>query len=350
MPKQRNSRRHNFKQNTQEPPTFNRQDPNKSERETSLETSDDSDFYGEEASRQLNNKSSISETSSSPDNLNQTLTLVKGQQNIQSTKNTIKCSVLCISLSIVCVFIFSMAIYYGVFNFQSTVKKHKLRSQPSTDLPTQIANLLEEMSNSFPAQSGKTWISFLSALTSIVEEEPTQPAVLLLVGERDGNSLQTLQCIAMKLALLTNGLFSTNVYLEKSVIDLNGVDLIRKQEESFKEELDSRIRSVLNHSYSVVLGPLQELPPRAALLLHGYCDNFVAPYKKRVIILTVTFDSNDRPMDSKQVDRKLRGFWDSNLGPDKSASLVSRIANNPVFIKSEPGSIPCANHFVRSEM
>jgi hypothetical protein len=115
---------------------------------------------------------------------------------------------------------------------------------------------------------------------------------------------------------------------------------LQNQEEIIKRELDTRIRSILNKSYSIIVGPLEKIPPEAALLLHGYCDNFEAPFKKRVIILTATFDS-DKPLNSKQLERKLHRLWDPQLGKDKSGSLVSRIANNVVYIEPEIGSIPC---------
>ncbi|EFX66564.1 hypothetical protein DAPPUDRAFT_229380 [Daphnia pulex] len=109
--------------------------------------------------------------------------------------------------------------------------------------------------------------------------------------------------------------------------------------ETIKKELDTRIRSILK-SYSVVVGPLEKIPPGAAFILHSYCDNFEPPFKKRVIILTATFDS-DKPLNSKQLEKRLHELWDHKLGEDKSASIVSRIANNVVFIEPETGSMPC---------
>jgi hypothetical protein len=133
---------------------------------------------------------------------------------------------------------------------------------------------------------------------------------------------------------------SANDILSKVIVKVNKFVSFQNQEETIKKELDTRIRSILNKSYSVVVGPLEKIPPGAAFILHGYCDNFEAPFKKRVIILTATFDY-DTPLNSKQLEKRLHELWDRKLGEDKSASIVSRIANNVVFIEPETGSMPC---------
>lgn len=205
-------------------------------------------------------------------------------------------------------------------------------------------DLIDEMENDFPLQNKETWTSFLSALSSVVEqEEPSQPAVLLFVG---GNTLietHTMQCVALTLANNTNKLLpamnSVNTVSSEITVQVDKFVNLQNQE-TIKKELDTRMRSILNKSYSVVVGPLEKIPPGAALLLHGYCDNFVAPFKKRVIILTATFDS-ERPLNSKQLESRLNTLWYPELDIDQSASIVSRIANNVVFIEPETGPIPC---------
>ncbi len=234
--------------------------------------------------------------------------------------------------------------YLVSFPLDSYKSKEKMLSSPKSDPQEQTMQFLVEMQNSFPKQTRETWISFLSALTNLMDEEPSQPAVLLFIGQN--NAVDTMQCVAKQLAVTTNKLFSSMNsaadYSTKVFIQVNDIVRLQKQDEAIKEELDIQMQSILNQSYSVVLGPLEDIPPRAALLLHGYCDNFMAPFKKRVIILTATFGP-EKPVSSKQVDRRLRGLWDPKLGPDKSASLVSRVANNVVFIEPESEKLPCAN-------
>ena len=234
-----------------------------------------------------------------------------------------------------------IAVKWG-FHFDSHGHRKIETLSPAVDTLDKTFQLIEEMQNSFPGQSNATWISFLAALTNIMEEEPSQPEILLLVGQE--NTVHTMQCVAEQLAVTTNKRFSAENYAvdlsAKVIVQVSDLVRLQKQEDAMKKELDTRIRSILNQSYSVVLGPLEDIPPQAALILHAYCDNFTAPFKKSIIILTATFGS-DRPADSKQVDRKLHRLWDAKLGVDKSASLVSRVANNVVFIEPEP--MPCAN-------
>ena len=231
-------------------------------------------------------------------------------------------------------------------NHTTKTAGNQMKSDPVTDNDLNPAmELIDEMEHSFPLQKYETWSSFLSALTSVLRQvEPSQPAVLLLVGGHTLIETQTMQCVALTLANNTNKLFppmnSVNVISSEITVQVDKFVHLQNQE-TIKKELDAQMRSILDKSYSVVVGPLEEIPPEAALLLHGYCDNFEAPFKKRVIILTATFHS-DKPLNSKQLERRLNKLWDPELGEDQSASIISRIANNVVFIEPETGPMPCS--------
>ncbi|XP_032787972.1 uncharacterized protein LOC116925390 [Daphnia magna] len=232
----------------------------------------------------------------------------------------------------------------GFWYSYSNAGKDKISAPVYTS--NQAMELLDEMENSFPLQKKETWIGFLSALSSVIEEKPSQPAVVLLVGGNTPAITRTMQCVALALATNTNKLLrttsSTDTKFPVVTVKVDEIIDVRQQEEAIKQELDVQIHSILNQSFSVVLGPLEMIPPRAALLLHGYCDNFMAPFKKSVIILTATFDS-DKPLNPKQVERKLHNLWDPALGLDTSASIVSRVTNYVVFIQPESGSTQCTD-------
>lgn len=193
-----------------------------------------------------------------------------------------------------------------------------------------------KIQKSFPNQTRHTWLSFYSALANLILKEPTRPEVLLLVGQNEED--HTMQEVAKQLAETINEFFppmnlaagfSPNVTVE-----------VKKEmkEEAAKEELDIQIHSVLNQSYSVVIGLLENIPPKAALLLHGYCDNVKPQFKKRVIIFTAIFGFDCR-VDKKnlmnKVDQNLHEIWDPILGRDNSASIVSRVSNVIVSIWPE---------------
>ncbi|XP_057372299.1 uncharacterized protein LOC130693194 [Daphnia carinata] len=212
------------------------------------------------------------------------------------------------------------------------------RTSIQADISCQVNKLLDEMQSSFPLQKKETWISFLAALNSVMEDEPSQPAVLLFAGRNTAASKQSMQCVALTLAINVNKLLhkksSTNADFSRVTVNVDGITDLLQQDDTINQELDKEISSILSDFSSVILGPLEKLPPRAALLLHGYCDNFIAPFKKSVIILTATFGF-DIPHNSKQLEQKLHSLWDPTLGVDISASIVSRVANNVVFIEPE---------------
>lgn len=215
------------------------------------------------------------------------------------------------------------------------------KSDPST-LPDQQEELLEiklvneikTMQRLFPLQSNETWANFYAAFRGIMEEEPPQPSVLLLIGPNSSEGIETVQCLAERMARITNHIFGS---LMTSSVTIHLEDIRKKKDEALKSELDDRLRLVLQGSHAVVLKHLEQIPPKAAMILHGFCDNFAAPFKKKIIILTATFNQENHPVDSRQVDRQLHVLWDGELGADKSASLVSRVANSPLFIEPESG-------------
>ena len=117
------------------------------------------------------------------------------------------------------------------------------------------------------------------------------------------------------------------------------IDQLQKKD-NIKEELDTKIKTVLKNSFSLVLTQLQEIPPSAALLLHGYCDNYMAPFKQSVIILTAFFGSKGLK-NEKEVIKQLHRLWDPELGIDKSSSIVSRVANILLFVQPEASNLSC---------
>ncbi|XP_059350614.1 uncharacterized protein LOC130693630 [Daphnia carinata] len=268
----------------------------------------------------------------------------KAQEDVSGLNSSIS---YCVLLLLVVFGIALLPVYFGghISGFWSSYyHAGKERVSAPVNTLSQAMELLDEMQNSFPLQKTETWIGFLSALSSVIEEEPSQPAVVLLVGVNTPAITRTMQCVALALATNTNKLLHATKFTDFKfpgvTVKVDEIFNLQQQEDAIKKELDAQIHSILNQSFSIVLGPLEMIPPRAALLLHGYCDNFMAPFKKRVIILTATFDS-DKPLNPKQLEQKLHNLWDPALGIDISASIVSRVANNVVFIEPESGSTQC---------
>lgn len=212
----------------------------------------------------------------------------------------------------------------------------KMQSSPKLSVSEKlIAREIQKIRRNFPLQSKNVWLNTVAALNSITADEPSQPAVLLLISSNSEEAKKTLSCLSLQLAATTNTIFNTS----SKVVQVDGfIQFLRKEE--IKEELDRKLKSILNESFAVVVPQLQEIPPYAAMILHGYCDNYLAPFKKRVIIITAALGSQVMETQA-QVDRYLRRLWDAEMGIDRSASLVSRVANIPVFVQPELGNVLC---------
>ncbi|XP_057372801.1 uncharacterized protein LOC130693632 [Daphnia carinata] len=214
------------------------------------------------------------------------------------------------------------------------------KSTPSNTSNDPI-KVIDKMQKTFPFQKVETWISFLAALQSVTNDEPSQPAVLLFIGGNTPVAMRTMEHVVTTLAINTNELLHTtnsaNANFKDITVQWDEITDLTQEDNAITRELDRKIHSILSKYSSVVLGSLEKIPPKAAMILHGYCDNFMAPFKRSVIILTAAFDY-EMPRNSKEVERKLHSLWDPSLGIDKSASLVSRVANNVVFIEPETDS------------
>lgn len=210
-------------------------------------------------------------------------------------------------------------------------QRHALKSSKEM-FEDKLLREVKSLQSSYPHQPMKTWIEFMAAVTSITGN-PSQPAVLLLAATNATAAIETSKCIAKQLARVTNRLFNVPSSPAFQIsTPRSGTD------HRIKEELDDKIHAILSKSYAMLLDDINHIPPRAAMVLHGYCDNFMAPFKQRVIILTVVVNED---LTSDGVDDFLRDLWDPELGEDKAASLVSRVANMPVFIHPEESLTAC---------
>jgi len=224
-------------------------------------------------------------------------------------------------------------------NSEKSFKAPNLSSSPhekSAGVRRSVLEEIKKVKRNFPLQSKHVWTNTLAALTSIATDEPDQPAVLLLISSNTDKAKKTLKCLSLQLGAITNKVFNTSTEM---MIQADGFIQLHRKEE-MREELDRKLKSILNKSFAAVVPQLQEIPPYVAMMLHAYCDNFMALFKKRVIILTAAFGSQLLETET-QVDQHLHHLWDAELGIDAAASLVSRLANMPVFVQPEEDNMPC---------
>jgi len=268
-----------------------------------------------------------------------------GSSHISFPKRSRNICILLVLLASICVpsiFFSPFSMFHSDSSLEKANRRPKLSSsniqslqEPSVSEKLIITEI-KKISSQFPHQSKNVWINTVDALNSIVTDEPSQPAVLLLISSKSEEAKKTLSCLSLQLATATNKVFNTSTEMMTQV---DGFIEFDRQEE-IRAELDKKLKSILNQSFAVVVPQLQEIPPYAAMILHGYCDNFLAPFKKRVIILTAAVGSQMIET-QPQVDRYLRRLWDAEMGIDQSASLISRVANIPIFVKPEVEILPC---------
>ena len=271
-----------------------------------------------------------------------TSTLGRFNPECAGQSSSIHNSFLCFFIFVLLPLIICLSIWFlksrSESNSEKSFKAPNLSSSPH-EKSAGVRLILEEIKKvkrNFPLQSKHVWTNTLAALTSIATDEPDQPAVLLLISSNTDKAKKTLKCLSLQLGAITNKVFNTSTEM---MIQADGFIQLHRKEE-MREELDRKLKSILNKSFAAVVPQLQEIPPYVAMMLHAYCDNFMALFKKRVIILTAAFGSQLLETET-QVDQHLHHLWDAELGIDTAASLVSRLANMPVFVQPEEDNMPC---------
>ena len=191
---------------------------------------------------------------------------------------------------------------------------------------------VDSLKDSYPEQDERFWRTVKASTRHIFySHTPEYPAVLLLASdERDRKNVAH---VAIKIAEIFANVVgkafhipSTNGVIDLSMNNTSGAD---EQKLRFDEQLKENLNSMAN---AVVVQHLELLKPRAALLLHSYCDGDSAPNKLAMLILCLYL--RQPAYTAQQVETTLHKMWASALPEDKVASLLSRVANNVVIWKT----------------
>ena len=197
-----------------------------------------------------------------------------------------------------------------------------------------FAEKVDELKGKYAEQNERLWRVVKSCTRHVFDsQEVTYPAVLLMVSER-GNAAQA-AALAEDVGKRFESILSEQASLSKAA-SLNLTVLPGKVEANKQKlDLDNWLKQKLNDSHTaVILNHLEILSPEAALLLHGYCDNDNAPYKRAMLILGLYLE---QPVDSPQAaELALKKMWMSKLSEDKVGALLSRVANNIVLVTTPP--------------
>ena len=187
---------------------------------------------------------------------------------------------------------------------------------------------LKELKNSFPSQDARFWKIIGSQVKRVLSNDSTYPAVILLGTPGGYEALGT--CLAKRVISALNNVarMSGEVYIDTASLDQGSAARA-------KFDLDQNLKNIFDESKGAIIDNVKNLPAKAALLLHGYCDGDNAPYKDVVLFLMLHTDLTEDKLNDKVVEKSLTDLWGSELGVDEMPAMCSRIANNIVVLSPE---------------
>ena len=211
-----------------------------------------------------------------------------------------------------------------------TEDRRKVESEKEVALK-HFTDGIYELQRAFPSQSSRFWRIIEAATLPIIEEDnPTHPAVVMLVAAKGRSSVA--ECLARHYAQLVTESLRAAAHVEfdcESYADSDPAEANRK--------LDSVLtRAFDDGSKSGVVLRLEKLPGPAPMIFYRFADNDNAPYKNVAIVLTLTLEATDTGSERDSVAyNELRKVWASSLDTDKLEPLLSRIGNSIAFVRPE---------------
>ena len=222
--------------------------------------------------------------------------------------------------------------------------------------------IIRNLKQVFPSQTADTWKVIASNIRRISNDKSTQAACIVFVGtakEREA----TEKCIASIIAQEVSSWQSKSMP-SIAPITISNVTIDAKDFKNDRSGLHSAVEASLLINSAVVLFDIDYLDGRSAMALHSFCDSdptggedpSMAPYVNKAVFTTVKsketanmsksadeIDARHRVQSNKlaytTVERDLSTVWKSDIGEDKAASLVSRVALNAVMLNPETSDI-----------
>lgn len=221
---------------------------------------------------------------------------------------------------------------------QSLDEVHELSEQktyvkPIEEVYSEFKQDLKYFINKF-SQEKKVWVQLIGQIESIMVKSPVQPAVLLVVVPEDARGTAT--CLIYTIAHLLNKAFDDPRFVMYDT-KTNGLANLS----SLKKELDNTLQG-LSKSHTAIIHNIENIPGRAAMIFHAYCDNENAPFKQAVIFPMLDIKgkyeevARDKSRLDDTVDNYLTQLWGAELEAKDVSAIISRMANAPLLIKPEP--------------
>lgn len=186
--------------------------------------------------------------------------------------------------------------------------------------------LLKQFPDKFPRQGNRSWNKIKSVVKAITtSSKPRSPGVITLLAVDETESIA--HCMGRVVAQGVQ-----LAYNDVAFVHIQGSEFYKKDSDTVKFHIDSKIKEGLQRGKHVVLVEgLHYLPPSSSLLFHGLCDNENAPFKESVFIFT----SKVNEIAANEADQEITKIWKNDISDDQRASLESRIGNTIVIVKPE---------------
>ena len=189
---------------------------------------------------------------------------------------------------------------------------------------------MDQIKLHFHGEHDRFWSSLFAPIRRIIQEEyPSRPAVVLIAIRRSSRSVA--ECLVSEVANLVESFFGIK-HEDGSYVTLDA-EALQLNPNKAKSEMDKALSDNYQRPHKVaVIHDLGSLPPDAAALLHAYCDNESAHFRKAVLLATVYMEPGT-VMDIEEVEAYLLNCWEE-LEKDLLKPLLSRVANNIALMES----------------
>ena len=223
--------------------------------------------------------------------------------------------------------------------------------QPQTDL-TKTA--IKSLKDQFPSQTNSTWKVIASNIQRIQRKKSNQAACIVFVNNKASAINNDEKCIASNVAKEISLLQNKNSINDES----KNLTLDSKKFRTDRAGLHSSIETSLSRNSVIVLFDINQLDGKTAMALHSFCDNdptdgedpSMAPFVHTAVLTTIEVNGLDDAMENGDSShgtesaysiavRELTSKWSKDIGIDKAASLISRVALNAVYLEPESPSV-----------
>jgi hypothetical protein len=221
----------------------------------------------------------------------------------------------------------------GYYYLKSPTKITGITSSRSCSTIDAFLQAFENITDSFSSQVPHLWKTLRAGTRPIMQQDdPVHPAVFLIVIPSD--AMPTGECLIRWFADAVTHAFDAAAPAVRFMPDSINVS----PPEHVKRQLDDTLRGGLSAGSRVaVVDHMERLHGESAMMLHAYCDNEHAPFRRAVFILAlhIAEATADITETDAFVEAELGKLWEKVLGSNRFHPLLSRIGNSIAFIRRE---------------